>query len=174
MADLGFSHSCFSCKNYKELAQAGITKVVGLFTSNPTKLSLHFSDFCMIFYGIYKNQQNTCTIWDGVLHRGPWKVFQIHTHAPGSRKTPWKERGRCNWALGHGGRRFRPKSGELAARVAGERAGKRLGTHQGLIWVLGWGRRGCRWGGPRLSTAAATGALAPAGLRPRKSNGRRG
>jgi hypothetical protein len=51
-------------------------------------------------------------------------IFPNNTHAPGSRKTPWKERGRRNWVLGHGGRWFRPKSGKLAARVAGERAGK--------------------------------------------------
>jgi hypothetical protein len=55
-----------------------------------------------------------------------------------------------------------------------KRAGKRLGTHQGSIWVLGWGRRGCRRGGPRLPAAAAAGAPAPVSLRPRKSNGRRG
>jgi hypothetical protein len=33
------------------------TKVVGFFTRNPTRLSLHFSIFSMIFYGFYKNQQ---------------------------------------------------------------------------------------------------------------------
>jgi hypothetical protein len=150
------------------------TKVVGFFTTNPTKLGLHFSDFFTILYEFYKIQQITYTIWDSLLRPGPWKVFQIHTHAPGSRKTPWKERGRRNWVLAHGGWRFRPKSSELAVRVAGERAGKRLGTHQGSIWVLGWGRRGYRRGGPRLPAAAATGALAPASLQPRKSNGRCG
>jgi hypothetical protein len=45
MADLGFSPFYFSCKNYQELAQARIRKVVGFFTANPTKLGLHFSDF---------------------------------------------------------------------------------------------------------------------------------
>jgi hypothetical protein len=39
-----------------------IIKVVGVFTTNPTKLGLHFSDFSMIFYGIYKIQQITNTI----------------------------------------------------------------------------------------------------------------
>jgi hypothetical protein len=33
-------------------------KVVGQFTPNPKKLVLHFSDFSMIFYTIYKNQPN--------------------------------------------------------------------------------------------------------------------
>jgi hypothetical protein len=35
IADLGFSQSYFSCKNYQELAQARITKVVGFVTTNP-------------------------------------------------------------------------------------------------------------------------------------------
>jgi hypothetical protein len=52
-----FSHYYFSCNNYKELAQARITKVVGFFTTNPTKLVLHCSDFATMFYAIYKNQQ---------------------------------------------------------------------------------------------------------------------
>jgi hypothetical protein len=52
----------FSCKNYQEIAQARITKVVGYFTANPTKLVLHFSDFSAIFYAIYNNQQDGFTI----------------------------------------------------------------------------------------------------------------
>jgi hypothetical protein len=50
----------------------------------------------------------------------------------------------------------------VAAGVGGERVGEPLGTHQGSIWVLGWGRKGCQRGGPRLPAAAAAGALAPA------------
>jgi hypothetical protein len=38
----------------KGLAQARITIVVGYFTMNPKKLVLHFSDFSVIFYAIYK------------------------------------------------------------------------------------------------------------------------
>jgi hypothetical protein len=49
-------------QNYQELAQARITKVVGFFTTNPTKLSLHFSDFSTILYGFYKNQLRGFTI----------------------------------------------------------------------------------------------------------------
>jgi hypothetical protein len=48
-----------------------ITKVVVLFTSNPTKLSLHFSDFSTIFYAFYKFQQMEYTIEDVTLRRGP-------------------------------------------------------------------------------------------------------
>jgi hypothetical protein len=57
-----FSHLYFSCKNCQELAQAGITKVVGYFTMNPKTLVLHFSDFSAIFYAIYNNQQDGFTI----------------------------------------------------------------------------------------------------------------
>jgi hypothetical protein len=52
IADLGFSHLYFSCKNYQELAQERINKVVGYFITNPTKLVFHFYDFSMIFYAI--------------------------------------------------------------------------------------------------------------------------
>jgi hypothetical protein len=38
--------------------------------------------------------------------------------------------------------------------VAGERVGKRLGTHQGSIWVLGWGRDRAGVGVPRRGRAA--------------------
>jgi hypothetical protein len=62
MADLGFPHFYFSCKNYQELAQAEITKVARFFTMNPTKLGLHFSGFSTIFHAIYKIPQNGFTI----------------------------------------------------------------------------------------------------------------
>jgi hypothetical protein len=37
-------------------------KSVGYFTMNPTKLVLYFSDFSVIFYAIYKNQEMAITI----------------------------------------------------------------------------------------------------------------
>jgi hypothetical protein len=49
-------------QKYQEFAQARITKVMGYFTANPTKLVLHFSDFSTIFYAIYKKQENHFTI----------------------------------------------------------------------------------------------------------------
>jgi hypothetical protein len=61
----------FSCKNYKEFAQERITKVVGFFTTNPTKLGLHFSDFSTIFCAIYKNQQQHFTISVTLSQSGP-------------------------------------------------------------------------------------------------------
>jgi hypothetical protein len=65
----------FSCKNYKELAQAIITKVVGYFTSNPAKLALHFSDFSVIFYAIYKKQPNGFTIGVNLCREALGKIL---------------------------------------------------------------------------------------------------
>jgi hypothetical protein len=73
----------FSCKNYQELAQARITKVVGYFTTNPTKAVLHFSDFSVICYAIYKNQEITFTIGVHLLQQGPWKEISLCNVAPG-------------------------------------------------------------------------------------------
>jgi hypothetical protein len=68
-----FSHLYFSCKHYQELAQAGITKVVGFFTTNPTKLVLHFYDFSTILYGIYKKQPKHFYYLSYQLQGGPRK-----------------------------------------------------------------------------------------------------
>jgi hypothetical protein len=38
---------------------------------NPTKLALHFSDFSVIFYAIYKNQENGNTIGVTLLQERP-------------------------------------------------------------------------------------------------------
>jgi hypothetical protein len=62
----------FSCGNYQVLGQARITKVVGYFTTNPTKFDLHFSDF---FYNFLPNLQESgnslyyfsCTFAAGAL-----------------------------------------------------------------------------------------------------------
>jgi hypothetical protein len=67
-------------QNYQELAQARITKVVAFFTTNPKKLGLHFSEFSTIFYAIYKILQNSNTIGDSHLHRGPWKVLDSYEY----------------------------------------------------------------------------------------------
>jgi hypothetical protein len=40
----------FSCQKYQESDHVSITKVVGFFTTKPTKLGLHFSVFSTIFY----------------------------------------------------------------------------------------------------------------------------
>jgi hypothetical protein len=62
ITDLGLLIFYFSYKIYQEKLWICFTKVVVIFTKNPTKLSLHFSDFPMIFYAFYKNQQIGFTI----------------------------------------------------------------------------------------------------------------
>jgi hypothetical protein len=56
MANLVFSHFYFSCKNYQESDYASITKVVVFFTTNTTKLILHFSEF---YYDFLRNSQDS-------------------------------------------------------------------------------------------------------------------
>jgi hypothetical protein len=48
---------------------------VGLFTTNPTKLSLQFSDFSTIFYTIYKKQQKHFTISVANCSQALEKIF---------------------------------------------------------------------------------------------------
>jgi hypothetical protein len=50
---------------------------------NPTKLVLHFSDFSVIFYAIYKNQQTHFTILVALLQGGPRKDLGFCNVAPG-------------------------------------------------------------------------------------------
>jgi hypothetical protein len=57
----------FPCKIYEEKLWSCVTKVVALFTWNPTKLSLQFSDFSTIFYRFYKIEPKGFTIEDSVL-----------------------------------------------------------------------------------------------------------
>jgi hypothetical protein len=72
----------------------------------------------------------------------PLTVLIPHKDTLGSHKTPREEGGRQNWVPGPWGRRFRPKSGDLAGVPGRERRGSSWGAHRGSIWVLGWGR-GC-------------------------------
>jgi hypothetical protein len=132
----------FSCKNYQELAQARITKVVGYCTVNPTKLVLHFYDFPVIFYAIYKKQEINLTIGVHLLQRGPWKDFYV-----------------CNVALGRSGRRRWEKSGELAGARGRGRTGEGSRGALGPVWALGRGGGGA---GKRLvggQRGAAAGGL---------------
>jgi hypothetical protein len=55
---------------------------------NPKKIVLHFSDFYMILYAIYKKQPNDFTIGVNLLHEDPWKDVLF-----------------CNVVLGAAGRR---------------------------------------------------------------------
>jgi hypothetical protein len=42
----------------------------------------HFSDFFVIFYAIYKNQEITFTIGVHLLQQGPWKDFGFRNMVP--------------------------------------------------------------------------------------------
>jgi hypothetical protein len=135
---------------------------VVFFTSNPTKLDLHFSDFSKIFYAIYKKQPNALYYLRIPSHAGPWKVSDSREYAPGLRKSPWKDLEAHNWVPRHGRRRLGPKSGEVAARVGGERWGKGSGPHRRPICGLVGGERVAGRGASRLPAAAAAGVAAPA------------
>jgi hypothetical protein len=50
---------------------------------NPKKLVLHFSDFAVILYAIYKNQEIPFTIGVHLLQQGPWKECWLCNVAPG-------------------------------------------------------------------------------------------
>jgi hypothetical protein len=118
-----FSHFYFSCKNYQELAQARITKVVEFFTTNPTKLGLHFSDLSTIFYGFYKILQNTNTIEVTALQSAPW-IFCRFTNMPlPCTKHPGISWGFAMWPLEGRPAWLRPNSGQPAAGVDRARAG---------------------------------------------------
>jgi hypothetical protein len=71
---------------------------------NPTKLVLHFSDFSVIFYAIYKKQEMANTIGVTLLQEGPWKVYCV-----------------CNVALGA---RWPARLAKIPARLAVVRPGK--------------------------------------------------
>jgi hypothetical protein len=73
----------FSCKNYQELAQKRIKTVLGYFTTNQKKLVLHFSDFSMIFYAIYKKQEIHFTIGVTTLQESPRKEICFCNVVPG-------------------------------------------------------------------------------------------
>jgi hypothetical protein len=93
----------FSCKNYQELAQGRITKVVGYFTVNPTKLVLHFSDFSTILYGFYKKQESHFTIGVTLLQEGPRKELLRCNVAPGAAgRRGWSNSRRARRRLGRG------------------------------------------------------------------------
>jgi hypothetical protein len=131
------------------------------FTTNPTKLSLHFSEFSTIFYAFYKIQPKVEHYLRSIFHRGPWKTFQTYTQASGSRKTPWKELAACNWVPGHGCRRRRPKFRCSGAGIGRGKGGRWLGAHHASVW--GFGRGGGVPGGgvPRRRPVPIAGASAP-------------
>jgi hypothetical protein len=67
---------------------------------NPTKLVLHFSDFSVIFYAIYKIQQKHLYYLRIVLQQGPWRFLFSYRNALALRISPREERGPRNAAPG--------------------------------------------------------------------------
>jgi hypothetical protein len=115
-----------------------ITKVVVLFTTNPTNLSLHFSEFSTIFYAFYKFLQMEYTIEDVTLRRGPRKDL-----------------GPRNWVPRPTGRRARWKSGGSGgAPVRGTVQG-RVHARLGSIGSRGWGVEVAGAGARRWPAAVA-------------------
>jgi hypothetical protein len=87
------------------------------FHKNPTKLGSYFYDFSMIFYGFYKIRPKVKHYLRSKLSSRPLELLIPHKGTPGLQKPPWKELPACNWVLGHGGRRLRPKFRRGACRV---------------------------------------------------------
>jgi hypothetical protein len=58
-------------------------KSCGIFHHESKKIGFTFSDFYMIFYAIYKNQEITFTIGVHLLQQGPWKEIFLCNVAPG-------------------------------------------------------------------------------------------
>jgi hypothetical protein len=78
---------------------------------------LHFSDFSVIFYAIYKKQGNGNTIGVTLLREGPSKDFRVCNVVP-------RRGGRCGWE----------KSGELAVVLGWGRARGWSRGARGLVW----------------------------------------
>jgi hypothetical protein len=126
---------------------------VGFFTTNPTKLSLHFSDFSMIFYEIYKIQQKALILFKihfaagtlermGTLPKCPWFAFR-----PSESIGPLQ--------LGPPGRpaAVRPKFRQARQCSRSGKGGATLGESLGVGLHRTWGPGLCQRAG---STAAAS------------------
>jgi hypothetical protein len=101
-------------------------------------LVLHFSDFSVIFYAIYKNQQTHFTILVALLQGGPRKEMFL-----------------CNVVPGSGGRRGVAKFRRCLAGVGPGRVGERSTGHGHSVSGVGRGRGGSGRGAYRLPAAAS-------------------
>jgi hypothetical protein len=122
-----------SCKNKKSCR---------VFLQESNKIGIAFFWF---FYEFLRNLQESAKhmyYLRFTFATRPLIVLIPHEDIFGSHKTPREEGGRRNWVPGPWGRRFRPKSGELAGVPSRGRRGSSWGAHRGSIWVLGWDR-GC-------------------------------
>jgi hypothetical protein len=80
-----------------------ITKVVAFSTTNPTKLSLHLSEFSMGFYAFYKFQQFAYTVKIPFCTGDPTKIGNVTTMPLVCNKHPRKTGGLAIGALDMGG-----------------------------------------------------------------------
>jgi hypothetical protein len=138
-----------------------ITKVVVLFTTNPTKLSLHFSEFSMIFYTFYNFQHIGYTI-EVPFCTGVLRTFYCLTDTP----LVCTKHPRETWPLAT------PPLAVGAARLAGirrdwrrSRPGEGRGrphAHLGSGGGRSWGGEVAGVGARRWPAAAAVAARAPA------------
>jgi hypothetical protein len=86
--------------------------------------------FFVNFYGFHKLQGKHTKGLRIFLWEDPWKVLDAHSYALGLHKTPHKEVRPCKAVLGHGGRRGRWNSGDLASGLGWGVAGEGLGVAQ--------------------------------------------
>jgi hypothetical protein len=115
---------------------------------DPTKLSLHFSEFSTIFYVFYMFQKIGNTI-----------------EVPTLRTDPWKDSAPYNVALGHGRRRGRPNSGDSGEGIGREIVGRGARAHLGLICA----GVGCREAGGERGRRRGPVAAAAASIPARRS-----
>jgi hypothetical protein len=108
---------------------------------NPTKLSLHFSEFSTTFYAFYKFLQMEYTIEDVTLRRGPRKDL-----------------GPRNWVPRPTGRRAHRKSGGSGGAPGRGTVRGRVHAHLGSIGSRGWGGEVAGAGARRWPAVAATAA----------------
>jgi hypothetical protein len=132
------------------------------FTTKPTKLGLHFSEFFTIFYTIYKILQNNNTIGDPLLHPGLWNFSAIHRYGLGSHLGPWKYSRPRNWVPGTNGGGGSPESGGAGGVFGPGKVWRRCRAHLNSVCGQGKEQGGSGEGAQRRSTVVAAGASATA------------
>jgi hypothetical protein len=124
---------------------------------NPRKLILHFSDFSVLLYAIYKIQQKHLYYLRIVLQQGPWRFLFSYRNALDLQISPRKERGPRNAAPG------RPAGAAPAKFRPGRRRAGRGRARGGVGGcprpeLMGW--TGVEW--PRRAALAAPERVATA------------
>jgi hypothetical protein len=99
-------------------------KVIGFFTTNPTKLGLHFSDFCTIFYGFYKIQPNFLLLKFPLYTGVPGLLCRFTTMPSIHTKHPGKKEGDAMWSLRMEGGAVRRNWAAPAVPLAEEEVGE--------------------------------------------------